>query len=284
MRVPTDVLYVLGSGSTWGDSELRFSLRSIHRNLRGMGRVFIVGECPAWARGVVHIPASDIHPSGVNADGNIIHKVLTACATGLLSDRFLFINDDHIVLRDMDVASVPNFHKGDMTAYPDSYWGRNYWRGRLKRTRDTLTGRGHTAYHYDCHTPILMEREEFMGIMACYDHATGAGLCMKSLYANTARVQGTRLKGQKVAVYRQHTADELRKLLAEASFLAFNDNALGNGMKEFLRQTFPTPSPYEHMEAAPEPIKNIPKAVQRPISPFLSVTSPSHPREPKPTR
>ena len=118
----SDVIYVLGTGSRWHNNEIRFSLRSLEKNLMGFRRVFVVGECPGFLQNVIHIPATDIFNPQVNADGNIINKVLTACADERISDDFLFINDDHLVLKPIAVSEVPPLHKGDMTTFNPEYW------------------------------------------------------------------------------------------------------------------------------------------------------------------
>jgi len=45
--------------SSWGDdNELRYSLRSLEKNLIGLNRIFVVGHKPKWLVGVTHIPVT----------------------------------------------------------------------------------------------------------------------------------------------------------------------------------------------------------------------------------
>jgi hypothetical protein len=76
-----DVVYTLGTESSWQDNELRYSLRSLERNFPDLGRVWIVGHKPAWLTGVVHIPMADVHKQ--NKDANLIDKILAACRAGV---------------------------------------------------------------------------------------------------------------------------------------------------------------------------------------------------------
>ena len=94
---PIDIVYALGTGSGWSDNEIRFSLRSIFKNLTNIGQIFIVGEKPAGLKGFIHVEHPDEF-SSTNADGNIIRKVLRACQDPRVSEKFLFINDDHIII------------------------------------------------------------------------------------------------------------------------------------------------------------------------------------------
>ena len=50
-----DVVYILGTGSTSNDNEIRYSLRSIEKYLIGFNVVYIVGECPKFLKGIIHL-------------------------------------------------------------------------------------------------------------------------------------------------------------------------------------------------------------------------------------
>jgi len=246
----TDVVYVLGDGSGWNNNELRFSLRSIAMNGRNVGKIFVVGAPPGFlSDDVIHIPAADIYNPNVNADGNIAHKVLAACADARLSDDFLFINDDHILLQPIDLKDIPAFHKGDMTTFDASYWALNYWRGRLKRTMETLRNEGLQALHYDCHTPIVFNKKLFPEVMSSFAIGDCIGLTMKSLYGNCACSETAKLlNGEKKTVFKHYTLNELSLRLSECGLMAFNDSGLNTPLKIWLYRHFPEQSPWETSE------------------------------------
>ncbi len=248
MEKPIDVVYVLGTGSKWDNNEIRFSLRSLEKNLKNMGRVFVVGECPAFLQNVIHIPATDEFNPNVNADGNIIRKVLAACKDERLSDDFLFINDDHLVLTPVEADKVPPFHKGNMQKYPPQYWKLNYWRTRLQRTMETLVQTELPTYHFDCHTPIVFNKHQFVEIMQAFNYVDGVGLTMKSLYGNVvyaAKGVRVRLKNQKRTVFHNYTMQQLEERLSECDFMSFNDQGLSRSLKRWLFAKFPEPSAFE---------------------------------------
>lgn len=243
----TDVVYVLGSGSSWNNNEIRFSLRSIEKNGIGVGKIFVVGTFSEFLSDeVIQIKADDIYNPTVNADGNIAHKVLAACADERLSDDFLFINDDHILLKQIDLKDIPAFHKGDMNTFKETYWTLNYWRTRLKNTREILNGAGLPALHFDCHTPIIFNKKLFQEVMSRFDIGEGIGLTMKSLYGNCIYANtGTLLDGEKKTVFNNYTTDQLNKRLSECCFMSFNDSGLNPALKAFLYQQFPIRSQWE---------------------------------------
>lgn len=242
-----DIVYVLGTGSNWNNNEIRFSLRSIEENLRGVGNVFIIGEKPDFIKNVIHIQHHDEYgPS--NADGNIIHKILRAIQDDRLSDRFLFINDDHLILQPIEASEVPFFHKGDLTdetLYPEKYFCNNYWRKRLGRTRDVLKFKGLPALHFDCHTPILIDKKVFPDVVAQFDYGVNPGYTMKSIYANTAGIEPTLLEGQKKKVFEYYTTKEIEEKLMYCTFLSFNDGGLNQDFKIWLAQHFSKQSRFE---------------------------------------
>lgn len=244
-----DVVYVLGTGSRWRDNEIRFSLRSLQKNLKNFRNVFIVGECPAFLQNVIHIPAKDIFEPGLNADGNIITKVLAACADERLSDNFLFINDDHLVIKPIDVANVPPLHKGDMTTFSEQYWKLNFWRGRLHRTMEVLLEKGYTTLHFDCHTPIIFNKHHFPEIIEQFDYRKGIGYTMKSLYGNVMYPDGPFLIDQKKLVFKYFKLKEIKEQLATATFMSFNDQGLNDSLKWWLIDNFRSKSRFEKDQA-----------------------------------
>ena len=248
MENRTDVVYPIGKGSSWKNNELRFSLRSLEKYGINVGKLFIVGELPNFLSGedITHIKADDRFNPQVNADGNIIEKVLAACADSRLSEDFLFINDDHVLLEPVDLMTIPNFHKGDMNTFHDNYWNLNYWRKRLKRTRDILNEKGLPALHYDCHTPILINRKAFVEMISHFDYQQGIGFTMKSLYGNFIGSDHNRLlTKEKKTVFSGLNEANLSFRLLDSEFMAFNDSGLNQALKIWLYQNFEKPSKWE---------------------------------------
>jgi hypothetical protein len=245
MEKALDVVYVLGSGSNWHNTEIRFSLRSIEQNLQNVGKVFVVGECPSFLQNVIHIKAPDIFDPAINADGNIITKVLAACKDKRLSDDFLFINDDHLVLQTINIENVPPIHKGDMSTFKANYFDNNFWRGRLKRTMQVLQKKGYSCLHFDCHTPILFNKYKFPEIVNTFDYKTDIGYTMKSLYGNVMYPDGEFFMDQKRTVFKHYILEQLNERLAIPTFMSFNDKGLNDSLKWWLIDKFRSKSSYE---------------------------------------
>ncbi len=245
MEKPIDVVYVLGTGSGWNNNEIRFSLRSLEQNLKNFGKVFIVGDCPDFLQNVIHIPAKDIFSPAVNADGNIITKVLAACNDQRLSDDFLFINDDHLILKPITAANVKPLQKGDMSTFDASYWQLNFWRGRLKRTMKVLLENNLSTLHFDCHTPIVFNKHMFIDVVNRFNYTDDIGYTMKSLYGNIMYPDGPFLSDQKRTLFKRYTLKQIKERLLPCTFASFNDHGLNSSLKWWLIDTFRSKSSFE---------------------------------------
>jgi hypothetical protein len=239
-----DLVMVLGKGSKWSNGEARLTLRSVEKNMTGIDRVVIVGEKPEWATDeVLHIPADDIFSPYVNADGNIIHKVLQVCKSRKVSNPFLYINDDELVLQPIDANDVPNYHGGDLQDKEPSFWLRSFWRTRLRRTMEALIAKGKTTYFYDWHLPMIMHKRKFKRAAKAMDWRTGVGLCIKTMYGNYVGVEGTDYR--EARVFQEMSYEGIKKKVANKPFMTFNDGGLTPAFFKWAMELFPEKSKYE---------------------------------------
>ena len=240
-----DIVYVLGSGSKWSDNEIRFSLRSIEKNLSETGRIYVVGNKPDFLTKIIHLPVPDIFDPSKNADGNMTHKLLTVCRDARLSENFLFFNDDFIVLKPIACSQIPWYHKGDMALRPPEYWTSQFYRYRLKATFDVLIKNQKPTLQYDYHAPMKFNKKDFIRVMSDYDYGSGIGLTFRSLYGNSMQLPAELLVHQKKTVFKYFSYSDLLKRVENSIFLGYNDQGLNNELKLFLSEIFPLQSKYE---------------------------------------
>jgi hypothetical protein len=244
-NILVDLVYVLGKGSRWQDNEIRFSLRSVAKNLKNVGKIFIVGEMPDFIKGCIHVPCADIFNPAINADGNMIHKLLTVCNREDLSDIFLFMNDDFIINQPIAANEIPWMHKGDMANQPPSYWTSQFYRYRLKRTFDILKARGMTTIQYDYHAPMLMEKLSFIAVMKEFDYTADIGYTFRSLYGNLLKLPAISIQDRKITVFKFHTVDQINTRSLNISFIGYNDQGLNDSLKWWLIDRFTNKCKYE---------------------------------------
>lgn len=144
-----DIIIALGTGSKAQDLELKYALRGIEKHLKGFGNVILVGQKPNWIKNVDWIPMEDV-PG--RKQWSIFRKIVLGC--NISTDKFMFWNDDHFLLKDLKVADFKFWYEKDL----------NYWRGKAlgqyqKAIENTLALDGNKFYT-DIHFPIIYEKDK----------------------------------------------------------------------------------------------------------------------------
>lgn len=106
-----DVVYVIGTGSKFGNEELRYSLRSICRFAQNLGEVYIVGDVlPPFINpeSVHYIHYED---RGLTPAANVYFKLCELFEKTDLQ-QFLLSSDDHFFIRPVDFDQWPVLYKG----------------------------------------------------------------------------------------------------------------------------------------------------------------------------
>lgn len=232
-----DVLYVLGTGSKFNNEELKFSLRSLERFGKNIGRIILIGEKPDFLdySKIEHHPFEE---SGVK-EYRIASKILFACEEGIVSGNFLFCNDDFFFTQSFDANNYPFYNKGSLlngepkTAYQE----------HLKITRDFLVSKGKSTKHFDVHTPIIYNSEKFMALRECWETSKKTiGMVVKSIYCNMYGFLGMPYNDIKLKSL-QLPSD--LNLLKTSNCFSIADEAWNKGVKNHLQHLFPTKSKYE---------------------------------------
>jgi len=240
----TDLVYVLGAGSKWNNNEIRISLRSVEKNLKGVRKVYVVGERPEFLTDkVIHISHPD--PLQENADGNMALKILKACEERGLSEDFLFMNDDFIINQPMVASEIPWLHKGDFRDRTEKFWKAQFYRFRLRRTFEVLLERGFPTIQYDYHAPMLMNKYKFPEVMAQFNFQEDIGYTFRSLYGNVLQLPATSIDGEKITIYHNYTLEQIKQKVKNIPFVGYNDHGLNKSFKWWLIETFPEKSKYE---------------------------------------
>lgn len=151
-----DIVIALGTGSRWQDNELRYALRSIEKHLKGYGEVLLIGEKPKWIQNVKHYDVPD-KPGRKNF--SIFQKILTGCEW-VTGDDFLFWNDDHFLLKDLDVKDFKYWYDGDCFLW--SHKATGLYKKAITATNN-LPGKNN--YYTDIHVPIVYNKHLFANLM-----------------------------------------------------------------------------------------------------------------------
>ena len=165
-----DILYIIGKGcSQCDDQELRYSLRSIDKFGKGVGRVFVAGHCPEWlSSNVTKVPFlqpySNLQDIGNFMDRlackhiNIIETVLYAIDNTDIGDEFLVSMDDHFYVRNVDFDNYPFYLKGkegrELPKSSSSEYGKF-----MVKTREFLESKGLSTYYLVPHRNMHCSRK-----------------------------------------------------------------------------------------------------------------------------
>lgn len=145
-----DILYVVGRGSDWQNNELRYSLRSLAKFGKNVGRVFLVGYKPEFVSDkVIHIPCED--PTD-RKHKNILHKVLFAAYHSNIDKHFLISSDDHYYTRPTNFDKLPVMYKA--IEIPSKLTGSQLWcqyHLSLRDTRNLLLKYGLSIFQTNPH-------------------------------------------------------------------------------------------------------------------------------------
>jgi hypothetical protein len=235
----TDIIIPLGSGSPWQNNELRYALRSIEKHLHGYGIVYIIGDKPGWITGVKNLQFKEVSLA-VRKEKNICMKVMEACLQQELSQEFIFMNDDHFFLNDVQASELPYYYDGTIE---ERKHGVNEYNVYLKTIKNTVKLIGTDALNYDVHCPVRFNQSVFLHIMNRVNWQQPYGYLMKSLYCNGLSVTGTAMADMKINS-RMNAAD-IWNVIDGRPWFSVGNAGLNDHVKEVLQSLYPKPSCFE---------------------------------------
>lgn len=231
-----DIVYVLGTGSRWHNNELRYSLRSVEKHLKAYDNVYIVGFKPGWLQNVIHIPADDAFRQ--EKERNIFHKITVACLDKRVSEDFIFFNDDHFLLQ--DVESMPYYHREPLEQYVK---GRvTTYKISANNTLQALKRRGYSTLNFDVHAPIIYNKSKFLELKKYNWNIRGAYI-IKSLYCNTHGITGEMLTDCKIQT--PLTELQLHDRIKGRPVFSIGDGAITKTLRLFMDRLYPRESEFE---------------------------------------
>lgn len=111
-----DILYLIGENcSKCNYNELRYSLRSIEKYGKNVGRVYVAGYCPDWLSDNVYKVSLEEpykHPANiVEKHLNMLYTIMHVVDNTDISDDFLVSMDDHFYIKQVDFDNYPIYAK-----------------------------------------------------------------------------------------------------------------------------------------------------------------------------
>lgn len=233
-----NVLYIVGNGSLYGNEELRYSLRSLDKFGRNVGRVFITGECPKFVdqEKITFLPELDIGCPAIN------HwwKVDQTFRKTDIGDRALLMYDDIFFCKPTDCAKYPWRWRGELpTLRPDGEYSRS-----LYNASRWLEKRYMPVLNYGLHQPCIYEKEKFLSIEKDFEELklSDVGMSPRSVYANRFDVGKTEFMDD---LKIRAKVDDLDALIKDRDCFSIADDCFEGPVEEWLKKTFPERSRWE---------------------------------------
>ena len=236
--MPIDIIIPLGNGSYWHNNELMYCLRGIERYLRNYRNVIIIGKKPEWlTRDII----SYDHPDKFNHERNIYEKIKFACGLRDVSDRFLFMNDDHFLTAPVDAENYPYYWRHTLDEKIASRTRPDGYRISLVNTRDILPV--DTRKYFDIHCPIIYDKAMFLRTMADVNWEKPMGYVIKSLYCNKVGVPAVEMRDLKMKG--GTTYDWMKKSIDGRHVFSISDSVICPDFERFMRELYPNRSKWE---------------------------------------
>ena len=229
-----DVIIPLNNRSTVKNLELKFALRGIQKYLKGLGKVFVIGECPDYLQNIIHIPHED-DPRSRFKERNVANKMIAACKDQRISENFLMWHDDHFLLQELQAGTFPLVHHGKINPGPGQY-------GETKK--NTMALFGGDINDHDSHCPILLNKKKFLNTIPKIDWSKWYGYCLKTVYCIQNGIKAEYYPDLKIR--HANSADEIRGAIAGRKWFSIGDRCWKGGyMKEVLEELYPEKSKWE---------------------------------------
>lgn len=172
-----------------GNSELRYSLRSVTKNLPHR-KIWVIGEEIEWLSSLVN--RMEMEDEG-KAFENVNAKLMAAIENPLVSDPFIFMMDDIFVMQKID--EVPYYaigsSLGERLRRYDEYG--SYARD-LQDARDILWFDGKEDIDFEAHSPIIFQKAGLSRILSRWPKSGHR----RSLYGNFFKKKPTYVEDFKI--------------------------------------------------------------------------------------
>lgn len=155
-----DVLYIVGTGSKHDNLELRWSLRSLAKFGRGVGRVIVAGVPPAWLSGDVE--RVDVFSStGLRGRNRAITmNVLEGVRKSGLRGEFVLGIDDVFLLEPVDLDAMPTYAAGYHLPSVNPTGGT--WGAAMVECGEWLRRHGYRDVNFMTHMHVRMDADVIM--------------------------------------------------------------------------------------------------------------------------
>lgn len=226
--------------------ELLYALRSWDKNCCFPADFVVIGDKEDWFSDEIHFiecPRVSDNPSV-----DTYHKLKVALESDLVTDDFIWTNDDIYVLQPIDLSHI---QLPKVLGPLDTSKYKGFYRENMQRTIDCLKQLGAACQNYGTHTPVMFNKASWLGLIAKLDEQITQGMLYTSIYFNLQQPQVTAvtLDWRKdpflLPVVSQNPSTEVVKSLLPKMFLNNARSGYSPWLESFLEKEFPAKCLFE---------------------------------------
>lgn len=226
--------------------ELLYALRSWDKNCCFPADFVVIGDKEDWFSDEIHFiecPRVSDNPSV-----DTYHKLKVALERDLVTDDFIWTNDDIYVLQPIDLSHI---QLPKVLGPLDTSKYKGFYRENMQRTIDCLKQLGAACQNYGTHTPVMFNKASWLGLIAKLDEQITQGMLYTSIYFNLQQPQVTAvtLDWRKdpflLPVVSQNPSIEVVKSLLPKMFLNNARSGYSPWLESFLDKEFPAKCLFE---------------------------------------
>lgn len=226
--------------------ELLYVLRSWDKNCCFPADFVVIGDKEDWFSDEIHFiecPRVSDNPSV-----DTYHKLKVALESDLVTDDFIWTNDDIYVLQPIDLSHI---QLPKVLGPLDTSKYKGFYRENMQRTIDFLKQLGASCQNYGTHTPVMFNKASWLGMIAKLDKQITQGMLYTSIYFNLQQPQVTAvtLDWRKdpflLPVVSQNPSTEVVKSLLPKMFLNNARSGYSPWLESFLDKEFPAKCLFE---------------------------------------
>lgn len=232
-----DVLYIKGPISQNYDEEMRYSLRSLEKYVKDLGRVFITGDCPLFVdkKTVIHTLEKDIGVPTIN------HwwKVSQTIKKTDIGQKFVLMYDDIFFVRPTRLENYPFFSKGMLEDKPFD----GIYRKSCGEAYYLLKTMGLGTLDCELHIPCVYDRDKFLELDKLYLPIKDKkdGMVVRSVYGNMFERFMPHRKDIKI----RKSDEGVEQVIGDADCFSVSDWVFMCNTYQWLKEKFPERSRFE---------------------------------------
>ena len=244
-----DVLYTIGQHSGHDNMELRWSLRSLAKYAKNLGRIIVAGYPPFWlSDNIVRFPIPKLDIDHYK-HSHILRQVVLAIKHGIVKGDFLLSSDDHFLTKLTDLEKTPFYKKNDHISqdFRAMGWGGEEYRKSVCATGALLRKHGYSDIQGNLHKNVRLNAGVVDEVMCLVNserdresaqYGFDTTILFQNVYAKKVPIEFQNEKDWKIDRYSQEAID--------SGAFSISDNAfLDKKFLEYMDAEFGKPCAFE---------------------------------------